>query len=104
VGQWIDGYEKTGRSAVVTCSALTRQHRDVLREGRPDVRFCHLTADRATLRSRAGEAGAHHLRSDLRAMEPLGRDEHGASISSVGADDDVARRALATLGLDPGHS
>ena len=104
VGHWIDGYEKTGRSAVVACSALTRHYRDLLREGRPHVRFCHLTADRPTLRNRAGEPGARHLRADLRALEPLGHDEHGATVSSVGADDDVARWALADLGLDPGHS
>jgi gluconokinase len=104
LGQWIDGYEKTGRSAVVACPALTRRHRDILREGRPDVRFCHLTADRATLRDRAGGAAAQHLRADLRTIEPLGRDEHGVTVSSAGAEEEVGRRVLSALGLDPGHS
>ena len=50
IGDWMSEQEKAGISAVVTCSALRRVYRDLLREGRPSVRFCHMTppeADRA---------------------------------------------------------
>ena len=104
VGEWIDGYENTGRSAVVACSALRRRHRDVLRDGRPDVQFCHVTAHRGVLRDRVGPEGAKHLRQDLAEVEPLGGDEPGVTVSTEGDPDEIVRRALAALGLDPGHS
>jgi gluconokinase len=104
VGDWIDGYENTGRSAVVACSALKRHHRDVLREGRPDVQFCHVTAHRGVLKDRVGPEGAKHLRQDLTEMEQLGSDEPGVTVSSEGDADEIVRRALAALGMDPGHS
>jgi gluconokinase len=104
VGAWIDGYESTDRSAVVACSALTRRHRDLLREGRPHVQFCHVTAHQGALRERVGADGAKHLRDDVAALEPLAPGEPGVTVSSEGDEDAVARRALASLGLDPGHS
>jgi gluconokinase len=104
IGAWIDDYERTGRSAVVACSSLRRQDRDVLREGRPHVRFCHVTAGDDVLHQRAGDR-AGPLDTELSALHPLDPDEHGVTVSTEGADDDdVARRALASLGLDPGHS
>lgn len=104
VGSWIDGYESTGRSAVLACAALRRRDRDVLRAGRPDVRFCHVTAHRKTLADRVGPEGADHLRDDVSSLEPLGADEHGVTVSTEGDVQDIARRALASMGLDPGHS
>jgi gluconokinase len=104
VGDWMDSYEGTGRSAVVACSALTRHQRDVLREGRPHVRFCHLTAHRAALKERVGADGAKHLRDDVARFQPLEPGEPGVTVTAEGDADDVARRALADLGLDPGHS
>lgn len=104
VGSWIDGYESTGRDAVVACASLRRRDRDVLRAGRPHVRFCHVTAHKKTLRDRVGSEGAEHLRDDFSTLEPLGSDEHGVTVSTEGEVQDIARRALAAMGLDPGHS
>src|SRR4029078_1423487 len=44
IGEWMSQEIAAGRSGVVTCSALRRAYRDVLREGRPEVVFCHLVA------------------------------------------------------------
>jgi gluconokinase len=104
VGAWIDGYESTDRSAVVACSALTRRHRDLLREGRPHVRFCHVTAHRGALRERVGTEGARHLRDDVATLEPLEPGEPGVTVTTEGDEDAVTHRVLASLGLDPGHS
>lgn len=104
VGEWIDQYERTGRDAVVACAALTHHQRDVLRQGRPHVRFCHVTADDAVLRERVGAAGAAHLTADEAAVEPLVRGEHGVTVSTEGDEWVTARRAFAALGMDPGHS
>ena len=50
--------QRAAASAVVTCSALRRVYRDLLREGRPQVRFCHVErrpgADRGPAERRAG--------------------------------------------------
>src|SRR3954471_9810308 len=35
IGEWISGKEAAAESAVVTCSALRRAYRDVLRQDRP---------------------------------------------------------------------
>ena len=37
IGQWLDEQAARGESAVVTCSALRRTYRDLLRQGRPGV-------------------------------------------------------------------
>ena len=44
IGDWISGKEVAGESAVVTCSALRRVYRDLLRRDRPHVRFLHVEA------------------------------------------------------------
>src|SRR5258708_6679755 len=48
IGEWIDKTTARGRPGVVTCSALKRSYRDVLREGRPQVRLIYLDAAPAT--------------------------------------------------------
>jgi gluconokinase len=107
IGAWIGEQEAAGCGAVVTCSALRRSYRDLLRDGHPSVRFVHLQAleeilnERVTLR--------HHeymppglLRSQLDTLEPLGADEPGARIETHGTPDDVAARALQAVGLATG--
>ena len=47
VAHWIDTEIKAGRSGVVTCSALKRAYRDMLR--RPQVLFVYLSVPRADL-------------------------------------------------------
>ncbi len=69
---------KTG--LVMTCSALKRSYRDVLRGGAPDVRFVFLRGDRALIASRlAGRRGhfmsASLLDSQLATLEPPSPDE-----------------------------
>lgn len=104
LGDWIDGYEGTGRCAVVACSVLTRHRRDVLREGRPHVRFCHVSAPQGALRDRVGADGAKRLSDDFARLEPLGPGEPGVTVSTESSTEEVVHRALAALGLDPGHS
>src|SRR5947199_63526 len=41
---WIGTHEQSGRSCVLTCSALKRSYRDLLRDGHPSVWFAHVTA------------------------------------------------------------
>ena len=105
VGRWIDQREATGRSVVVTCSALKRSYRDLLREGRPSVWFAHVTVDAEVLRDRLRERTGHYmpaslLESQLATLEPLQPDEAGAEISGAAPPDAVVDDLLTALGRD----
>ena len=105
IGGWIDQREATGRSVVVTCSALKRSYRDLLREGRPSVWFAHVTVDAEVLRDRLQERRGHYmpaslLESQLATLEPLQPDEAGAEISGAAPPDEVVDDLIATLARD----
>jgi gluconokinase len=78
IGEWL----AEQRGAVVTCSALRRVYRDVLREAAPDVVFLHLDGDKETARQRVANRPGHFMPESLvdsqfAALEPLGADERG---------------------------
>jgi len=102
VADWIGAQEAAHHGAVVTCSALKRAYRDVLRDGHPSVRFVHLVADEDVLASRVTNRRGHYmppslLRSQLDTLEPLGADEPGVRVETHGDPEAVAGRALAAL-------
>jgi gluconokinase len=104
---WIGEHEQAGTSAVVTCSALKRAYRDVLREGHPSVWFAHVTADRELLSERVERRTGHYmppslLDSQLALLEPLGDDEPGAAISGAGAPEEVVTQLLDVLAAERG--
>jgi gluconokinase len=106
VGEWIDDQEAAGRSAVVTCSALRRVYRDVLREGRPHVRFCQVTAAPRLIEDRLQHRAGHYmpaslLGSQLATLEPLERDEPGVVVSGEATEAQVLAAALSALRLTP---
>jgi gluconokinase len=104
---WIGEHEKAGKSVVVTCSALKRSYRDLLRDGHPSVWFAHVTADADLIRERVGHRTGHYmppslLDSQLSTLQPLEDDEPGASISGAGRPDEVVDALLATLRAERG--
>jgi gluconokinase len=58
IGAWMDARIAVGGSGVVACSALKRRYRDILRQGRPEVRLVFLKVshdeDLARLQARSG--------------------------------------------------
>ena len=65
---------------VVSCSALKRAYRDVLRTGVPGLRFVHLRGDASLLEQRLRTRVGHYmpaslLQSQLDTLEPPGPDE-----------------------------
>src|SRR6476469_9435233 len=85
---WIGEHEAAGRSVVVTCSALKRSYRDLLRDGHPSVWFAHVTVDADALRRRLEARTGHYmpaslLDSQLATLEPLQDEEPGAAISGA---------------------
>ncbi len=107
---WIGEHERAGRSVVVTCSALQRSYRDLLREGHPSVWFAHVTVDPDLLRDRVAARTGHYmppslLDSQLTTLQPLEDDEPGAAVSGAGSPDAVVEDLLATLVTERGlHS
>ncbi|HET7800346.1 MAG TPA: gluconokinase [Humibacillus xanthopallidus] len=104
IGAWISGKEAAGESAVVTCSALRRAYRDVLRRDRPHVRFLHVEAPGAVIADRVEHRAGHYmppslLPSQLATLEPLAPDEPGVTVTAEGAPDEVLSRCLLALGL-----
>ncbi len=109
IGEWISVKESRGESAVVTCSALRRSYRDLLRAGRPHVRFLHVTAESDLIRDRMEQRPGHYmpaslLSSQLSTLEPLGDDEPGVTITNEGSAAQVLDRALAALGHRKEHA
>ncbi len=90
-----------GRSLVLTCSALKRSYRDVLRAGVPEGRLflVHLDADVDVLTERMAQRTKHFmppslLVSQIETLEPLGEDERGVVVDVSPPVSDVAAAAL----------
>lgn len=106
---WMADEIASGRSAVVTCSALKRSYRDLLREAGPEVRFLHLAASEELIGERLSHREGHFmpsslLRSQFETLEPLTQDELDAGSVEVSVDGGVPQvitRSLAALGLSP---
>ena len=82
------------RHTIVTCSALKRSYRDILRQAQGEVHFVHLSppiaANRARMESRQGHyMKAGMIQSQLDTLQPLTADEQGVVITSAGAPDEV---------------
>jgi carbohydrate kinase (thermoresistant glucokinase family) len=88
VASWIDGEIDSGRHGVITCSALKRGYRDLLR--RPQVLFVYLSVPRAELRRRLRHRTGHYmpaslLDSQLATLEPPAADEHALTVAGTEA-------------------
>ncbi|MBK4737738.1 gluconokinase [Noviherbaspirillum sp. DKR-6] len=71
-----------GTGVVLSCSALKRRYRDVLRGGAPDLLFFHLAGSRDLIASRMAARANHYmppslLDSQFRDLEALASDEAG---------------------------
>ena len=81
LAEWTRDNDRAGRSTLVTCSALKRAYRDVLREALPRTWFVHLHGDKGLILQRMGTREHFFppelLESQLDTLEPLGRDEQG---------------------------
>ncbi len=86
---------------VVSCSALKRRYRDLLREGDPALRFAHLDGPRDLIAERLSARRDHYmppllLDSQLSTLEPLGQDEQGIHLDIRHAPAQLVRQILAS--------
>ena len=84
---------RAGLGLVVSCSALRRRYRDVLRAGRTDVQFVYLEGARAVFEQRLAGRHGHFmpsslLDSQLAILEPPVPDEH-AWVCDIGQPPEV---------------
>lgn len=105
IAHWIGEREMAAVDAVVTCSALRRAYRDVLRDGHPSVRFVHLTTTRIVLEERLAARTGHYmpaslLASQLELLEPLDADEPGFELNVDRPIPELADEIARRLGLD----
>ncbi|MGI5218034.1 gluconokinase [Nocardia sp. CA-290969] len=87
------------RGGVVSCSALERRYRDVLRTG-GDVWFLHLAGSMALLAARIQARTDHFmpaslLESQFADLEPLGPDEFGRVVQVSNPVESVVAEAVA---------
>ena len=104
IGRWIGEQEAARRSSILTCSALRRQYRDLLRRGHPSVWFVHLVAPPVIIDERIERREGHYmpaslLASQLATLEPLERGEPGSSVDATPPPDVVADRIIELLRL-----
>jgi gluconokinase len=70
---------------VMSCSALKRRYRDLLRQGDPALRFAHLNGPKELISARMQARANHYmppslLDSQFRDLEPLQADEAGITL------------------------
>lgn len=104
--RWVDEQDAAGSDSVLTCSALRRRYRDVLRGAAGRVRFVHLVLDPGTLAERMAARTGHFmpptlLGSQLATLEPLGPDEDGVQVEVAGEPHEVVDAVLRALRADP---
>ncbi|WEV68800.1 gluconokinase [Bifidobacterium sp. ESL0775] len=98
INGWIVEHEGKRESTVVSCSALKRSYRDVLRKN-VDVFFIHLVGSEHLIASRLAQRTGHYMPTSLLPsqfgdLEPLAEDEPGAAISIDATPGEVEKRAI----------
>lgn len=100
VAEWITEHTENGRPGVITCSALKRSYRDVLRGD--DVVFVHLAGTTAQIEERLSARRGHHmpaslLDSQLATLEPIEPDENAIVVDVDGSPTEIASEIMAML-------
>jgi gluconokinase len=88
-----------GNGLVLSCSALKRRYRDLLRQADPTLRFVHLQGPRELIADRMTKRPGHYmppslLDSQLRDLEPLQADEDGLVLDIMLAPDALVGRIV----------
>jgi gluconokinase len=104
VAEWIGEHTDAGRPGIITCSALKKSYRDVLRGQR--VVFVYLAGTRQQIARRLAARHGHYmpaslLDSQFDALEPPTPEENSITVE-IGASTSVETDAIMSrLGLTP---
>jgi carbohydrate kinase (thermoresistant glucokinase family) len=104
VSSWIIEHAMADVPGIITCSALKRRYRDVLRE--QNVIFVHLVGTKQLLGKRMSARLDHFmpttlLDSQLETLEPLDEDEQGILIDASRSPAEGAAAVVKALNLRP---
>lgn len=91
--------ERVDSGGVVSCSALRRAYRDVLRGGAPDVWFLHLDGTPELMTERVADRTDHFMPAELVAsqfatLEPLEPDERAVVVDASRTPDQIVEEFL----------
>lgn len=102
LADWTRKKHAAGSSTVVTCSALRRRYRDVLREGATGTYFVHLVGSQSVLLDRMGKRQHFMppalLQSQFDALEPLEPDEEGVVVEVTDPPERIVDKVVDDLG------
>jgi gluconokinase len=104
IGRWIDARAAAHEPGVVSCSGLKRAYRDLLRDGRPQLRIVFLEGSRELIGRRLVARHGHFMRpemldsqfADLEAPAP---EEHIALVSIDATPPELVAAVVHALGL-----
>jgi carbohydrate kinase (thermoresistant glucokinase family) len=103
---WIDTELDQGRSGIVTCSALKRAYRDVLRANRPSVVLVYIEGENSLIRGRLEGRKGHFMPASLLAsqfatLEPPAESEQAIVVSAADTPGDQVRGVTEALAARP---
>ncbi|WP_116112236.1 gluconokinase [Austwickia chelonae] len=106
IGIWLSEHHQTG--AVVTCSALKRIYRDMLRAQAPGIVLVHLAGDAEVVTERVCTRTDHFMPASLvdsqyATLEHLSADEHGVTLDLALNVDDLVAAADAAVRVPTHH-
>jgi gluconokinase len=98
IGEWIAARDEAGSGGVVTCSALKRKYRDLLRDYSSRAWFLHLDGAEHVIADRMAERRGHFMPMELldyqyADLEPLEADEPGLTVDVRKSAEELARTA-----------
>jgi gluconokinase len=107
IAAWIDGQRAVGAPGIVSCSALKHSYRDLLGDGRPEVRLVFLHGSRELITRRLLARHGHFMKvamldsqlADLQAPNP---DEHVLTVEVDKSPAEIADEVIDRLGLEQG--
>lgn len=99
VGRWLADHVDGG---VMSCSALTRGYRDILRAHCPAIEFLHLTGSPELIARRQASRPGHFMpsvlvKSQFDILEPLARDEQGIALDVGSSVEQIVDRFVSYL-------
>ncbi|MGH8919885.1 MAG: gluconokinase, partial [Actinomycetes bacterium] len=108
IASWLAERAAGDECAVVSCSALRRTYRDVLRRAGDDVRMVHLAGSYQLVAQRLAARRGHFMPPELLAtqyatLEPLAPNEPGLTLNLADTPTHLTDEILRTLPWPP-HS
>ncbi len=105
IAAWIRDHIDAGRDGVVTCSALKRAYRDLLRGGNEEVVFVYLRGTKELIAQRLSARHGHYmpaalLDSQFADLEPPAADEPAITVDIGPPADEIVQRVLQVIGAD----